>query len=195
MAVQAENLINRLTINPLKYLNNLPEFYGDSGDLQTFTTLIDRVHSHLQTYDEIIILEIDVPVKNSLVNYAANPGDLEQAMDILFQAGYAHVGNNKGNGPEFKLIRVIGIITTEIVHNTIGEIRLPTTPTIPTTIPTTPTIPTTIPTTPIIPTTIPTTPTIPTTIPTTPPIPQVNPQNHNQNPSFQGPNPRNKPEP
>ncbi|GBO99772.1 hypothetical protein EVAR_102524_1 [Eumeta japonica] len=32
--------------------------------------------------------------------FCRNPEDLEQAMDILFQAGYAHVGNN--NGPEFK---------------------------------------------------------------------------------------------
>lgn len=53
MSVRAENPTNRLTIDPLKYLNNLPEFCGDSGDLQTFTTLIDRIHPHLQTYDEL----------------------------------------------------------------------------------------------------------------------------------------------
>ncbi|CAD7002092.1 unnamed protein product [Ceratitis capitata] len=34
--------------------------------------------------------------------FCRDPGDLEQAMDILFQAGYAHVGDNNGNGPEFK---------------------------------------------------------------------------------------------
>lgn len=47
-----EDQVNRLTINPLKYLSSLPEFHGDPRDLQTFTTLIDRIHPHLRTYDE-----------------------------------------------------------------------------------------------------------------------------------------------
>lgn len=76
MAVQAENLMNRLTINPLKYLNNLPEFYGDSGDLQTFTTLIDRVHSHLQTYDEMSQLLFSDIIKSKL------KGRARQAIEI-----------------------------------------------------------------------------------------------------------------
>lgn len=53
MVNEAQDPVNRLIINPLKYLNSLPDFYGDSKDLQTFTTLIDRIHPHLQTYDEL----------------------------------------------------------------------------------------------------------------------------------------------
>lgn len=42
-----------IVLNPLKYLGNLPEFFGDSRDLQNFTSLIDRVHPELQNYDAL----------------------------------------------------------------------------------------------------------------------------------------------
>lgn len=42
-----------VSINPLKYLNNLPEFNGDYRDLQTFINLIDRVHPILRAYDAL----------------------------------------------------------------------------------------------------------------------------------------------
>lgn len=38
-------------IDPLKYLNSLPEFSGDYRDLQTFINLVDRVHPILLAYD------------------------------------------------------------------------------------------------------------------------------------------------
>lgn len=41
-----------ISIEPLKYLGNLPEFSGDYRDLQTFINLIDRVHPILRAYDE-----------------------------------------------------------------------------------------------------------------------------------------------
>lgn len=53
MAVQAKNPMDRLTIDPLKQLNNLPGFCWDSKDLETFTTLIDRIYPHLRTCDEL----------------------------------------------------------------------------------------------------------------------------------------------
>ncbi|CAD7011465.1 unnamed protein product, partial [Ceratitis capitata] len=49
MTEQAQPL--SITINPLKYLNQLPEFNGDYRDLQTFVNLIDRVHPLLTAYD------------------------------------------------------------------------------------------------------------------------------------------------
>lgn len=39
-------------IDPLKYLDRLPEFSGDCRDLQTFINLIDRVFPILRAYDE-----------------------------------------------------------------------------------------------------------------------------------------------
>lgn len=44
--------------------------------------------------------KIPEPMKSIL--FCRNPDDLEQAMDILFQAGYAHVGNNNGTDSELK---------------------------------------------------------------------------------------------
>lgn len=40
-------------IDPLKYLDRLPEFNGDYRDLQTFLNLIERVHPILRAYDEL----------------------------------------------------------------------------------------------------------------------------------------------
>lgn len=40
-----------LTIDPLRYLEKLPEFNGDQRELQTFIDLIDRIHPLLQRYD------------------------------------------------------------------------------------------------------------------------------------------------
>lgn len=47
-----ENAPRSVSIDPLKYLNRLPEFSGDYRDLQTFLNLVDRVHPLLRTYDE-----------------------------------------------------------------------------------------------------------------------------------------------
>lgn len=41
-----------LTIDPLKYLEKLPEFNGNMNDLQTFVDLIDRIHPLLGTYNQ-----------------------------------------------------------------------------------------------------------------------------------------------
>lgn len=53
MVDEIRNQPNRLVIDPLKYLSNLPDFFGDSKDLQNFTALIDRINPHLETYDEL----------------------------------------------------------------------------------------------------------------------------------------------
>lgn len=47
-----ENAPRSISIDPLKYLDRLPEFNGDHRDLQTFITLVDRVFPLLRTYDE-----------------------------------------------------------------------------------------------------------------------------------------------
>lgn len=41
-----------LQVEPLKYLNRLPEFNGDYRDLHVFLNLVDRVHPILSAYDE-----------------------------------------------------------------------------------------------------------------------------------------------
>ncbi|CAD7082132.1 unnamed protein product [Hermetia illucens] len=41
-----------IQLNPLKYLNNLPEFDGKPADLQTFITLVERVNPMLEAFNE-----------------------------------------------------------------------------------------------------------------------------------------------
>ena len=71
---------NRLVINPLKYLNNLPDFNGDNKDLQTFVTLIHSVHPHLQTYHVLSQQLFSDIIKSKLKRKA------KQAIEINCQA-------------------------------------------------------------------------------------------------------------
>ncbi|KAI8116070.1 hypothetical protein CVS40_11793 [Lucilia cuprina] len=76
MVDQGHIQVNRLTIDPMKYLNNLPDFDGNCKDLQTFTTLVDRVHPHLQTYDELVQMLFSDVIKSKL------KGKAKQAIEI-----------------------------------------------------------------------------------------------------------------
>lgn len=53
MANGAQNPVNRLIIDPLKYLYSPPDFNGDNKSLQNFTTLVGRPSPLLQTYDNL----------------------------------------------------------------------------------------------------------------------------------------------
>lgn len=51
----------QVQIDPIKYLNNLPQFPGNINKLPTFTKLVDRIHSILATYDglsQLVFLDI-----------------------------------------------------------------------------------------------------------------------------------------
>lgn len=59
-----------ISIDPLKYLNRLPDFNGDYRDLLTFTNLIDRVHPLLTVYDEPSQLLFSDIIKSKLTGKA-----------------------------------------------------------------------------------------------------------------------------
>lgn len=67
-------------IDPLKYLNRLPEFNGDYRDLQTFTNLIDRVYPLLTAYDEPSQLLFSDVIKSRLI------GKAREIIEINYQA-------------------------------------------------------------------------------------------------------------
>lgn len=108
-----------IRIDPIKYINGLPEFAGDYRDVQTFINLIDRVHSILQVYDEpsqrlfsdIIksrlkgkareVMEINchatswADIKNILINNFGERSSIEELFDRLKGVTY------KTNSVEF----------------------------------------------------------------------------------------------
>ncbi|CAD7078647.1 unnamed protein product [Hermetia illucens] len=55
-----------VVIDPMKYLQKLPEFNGDPKELQTFIDLVDRVHPFLQTFDEASQLLFSDLIKSRL---------------------------------------------------------------------------------------------------------------------------------
>lgn len=69
-----------LQVNPLKYLNKVPEFYGNSCELQTFIDLIDRVHPFLQTFDAVAQSIFSDVIKSRL------KGRARETIDINCQA-------------------------------------------------------------------------------------------------------------
>ncbi|CAD7001395.1 unnamed protein product, partial [Ceratitis capitata] len=75
-------------LRSVTFITNTLDFFND------MKTKLHRLNNKL-----VVILG-ESEAKSIL--FCRNPVDLEQAMDILFQAGYAHVGNNNGNGQEFK---------------------------------------------------------------------------------------------
>lgn len=59
-----------LSIDSLKYLNNLPNFDGNRDNLHNFIDLVDRIYPTLGRYDEIRpMLFFDI-FKNKLVSKA-----------------------------------------------------------------------------------------------------------------------------
>ncbi|KAI8116018.1 hypothetical protein CVS40_11848 [Lucilia cuprina] len=65
-----ENQKPSVRIDPLKYLNQIPEFSGDYRDLQTFINLIDRVYPILTVYDEPSQLLFSDIIKSRLTGKA-----------------------------------------------------------------------------------------------------------------------------
>lgn len=60
----------QITLDPIRYLNNLPQFNGNRNDLMTFTRLIDRIYPILATYDELSQLLFSDIIKSRLVGRA-----------------------------------------------------------------------------------------------------------------------------
>lgn len=86
---------NQLVINPIKYLQNLPEFHGNTNDLQTFITLVDRIHPHLRTYDQLSQQLFSDMIKSRL------KGKARQTIEINYHAT-----------TYYKIILVIGVLVT-----------------------------------------------------------------------------------
>lgn len=102
----APNMLT-LSIDPLKYLNRLPEFSGDSRELQNFIDLVDKVHPLLARYDDLSqnifsdiikskfhgkareVMEINnhitswVQIKNLLNNNFGDRLSVEELFDLL----------------------------------------------------------------------------------------------------------------
>ncbi|CAD7002093.1 unnamed protein product [Ceratitis capitata] len=124
MAVQAENLMNRLTISPPKYLTILPEFCGDSEIKTILQNNFGKRRSWEELFDE---LRSEPPTTIQQTKFPTTPTIPTT-------------------------IPTIPTIPKTIPTTPTIPTAIPTTPTIPTTISTTLTILTTIPTTPPIPT-------------------------------------------
>lgn len=71
---------NQIVLDPLKYLNNIPQFNGNRNDLPTFTRLIDRIHPVLTTYDELSQLLFSDIIKSRLA------GKAREIIEINIQA-------------------------------------------------------------------------------------------------------------
>lgn len=96
-----------LTIDPLKYLEKLPEFSGDYRDLENFTNLITKIYPTLSRYDALSqsifsdviksklrgrareVIEINnhittwVEIKNILINNFGDRSSVEELFDQL----------------------------------------------------------------------------------------------------------------
>lgn len=108
-----------IKINPIKFLNNIPQFSGEYKDLENFITLIDRIQPILITYDEMSqsicldiiksrlngkareIIEINnhvkswIEIKKILVNNFGDHLTLEELFDKLRSVSF------KSNSIEF----------------------------------------------------------------------------------------------
>lgn len=67
-----------VVLNPIKYLEKLPEFSGDKRDLYTFITLVDRIHPVLQQYDQTSQMFFSDLIKSRL------KGKARETMEINF---------------------------------------------------------------------------------------------------------------
>ncbi|CAD7002004.1 unnamed protein product [Ceratitis capitata] len=125
MTEQAQPL--SITINPLKYLKQLPEFNGNYRDIQTFrlrnlnnkTVLSigsgpaanECAKNNMKTALNIFKEKEPEPMRTILI--CRNPDSLETAMEILFQSGYAYVtspnttfSNHRTPNQEYKNLRI-----------------------------------------------------------------------------------------
>lgn len=69
-----------IILDPIKYLERLPEFSGVKRDLYTFVSLIDRIHPVLRQYDELSQLVFSDLIKSRL------RGKARETVEINFQA-------------------------------------------------------------------------------------------------------------
>lgn len=61
---------NQIQLDPIKYLNSIPQYNGNRSDLMTFIRLIDRIHPMLITYDELSQLVFSDIIKSRMVGKA-----------------------------------------------------------------------------------------------------------------------------
>lgn len=69
-----------ISINPIKYLERLPEFSGDKKDLYNFIKLVDRIYPVLRQYDEASQLVFSDLIKSRLT------GRARETIEINFHA-------------------------------------------------------------------------------------------------------------
>lgn len=69
-----------IVLDPIKYLERLPEFNGDKRDLYNFITLVDRVYPLLRQYDEMSQLVFSDLIKSRL------RGKARETIEINFHA-------------------------------------------------------------------------------------------------------------
>lgn len=69
-----------IVLDPIKYLERLPEFSGDKRDLYNFITLVDRVYPLLRQYDEMSQLVFSDLIKSRL------RGKARETIEINFHA-------------------------------------------------------------------------------------------------------------
>lgn len=69
-----------ITLDPIRYLERLPEFNGDKRDLYNFITLVDRIHPLLRQYDEMSQLVFSDLIKSRF------KGKARETIEINFHA-------------------------------------------------------------------------------------------------------------
>ncbi|XP_065361929.1 uncharacterized protein DDB_G0287625-like [Calliphora vicina] len=77
---QANNALQPLTLDPLKFLQRLPDFSGDRKELYSFIALVDRINPILIQYDELSQLLFFDIIKSKLKDKA------KETMEINFHA-------------------------------------------------------------------------------------------------------------
>lgn len=60
----------QIHLDPIKYLNSLPQFGGNINDLPTFTKLVDRIYPILAAYDELSQLLFSDIIKSRIIGKA-----------------------------------------------------------------------------------------------------------------------------
>ncbi|XP_075163007.1 uncharacterized protein LOC142235630 [Haematobia irritans] len=73
-------LPNQIQLDPIKYLNTIPQYNGNRNDLTNFTRLIDRIYPMLRTYDELSQLLFSDIIKSRLT------GSAKEVIEINTQA-------------------------------------------------------------------------------------------------------------
>ena len=75
----------QISIDPIKFLSNIPEFSGDYGDLYTFLKLIDRVQPLLNEYNNISQLTFVDIIKSRLRGKAREIMEINCQVESLLE--------------------------------------------------------------------------------------------------------------